>query len=181
MNQMTVQMIVKNPKLWWPVSIGEPNLYCFKAVLRSKKTGEKIDEMQLQHGIREVRIIQDSIGEEGSTFTIEINGVNIYAKGSNWVPADGIPARVSKKKYDDLISYAKEANFNILRVWGGGFYEDPVFYNLCNENGIMVWQDFMYACIFYADDDADFMQEAEREARLIVKSLRNHPSMIFWC
>ncbi|NPV53770.1 MAG: hypothetical protein HPY71_09640 [Firmicutes bacterium] len=117
----------------------------------------------------------------GKTFTIAVNGEKVFAKGANWVPGDSLTVRLSPEKYRAFLGAARDANMNMLRIWGGGIYEDPVFYELCDELGIMIWQDFMYACQAYPDFDPDFAEEARREAEIIVKELRNHPCIVLWC
>ncbi len=177
-SKKTYSLLVNNPKLWYPSPIGEPYLYNFKVTV--SKENKELDSYNMKYGIREIELIQEPI-EEGESFIISINGKKVFCKGADWIPADSIIANVSKEKYKKLIELAKEANFNMFRIWGGGIYEDPYFYELCDENGIMVWQDFMFACAPYPDDNEEFMQEVEREARVIVKQLRNHPSIVIWC
>jgi len=169
---------IDNPSLWYPMPVGEPALYNFTLELFSKD--KMVDQYKAKPGIREVRLLQEPM-EDGKSFTFCINGIKVFCKGANWVPADSIIARVSRDKYKKLIDLAKEANFNMFRVWGGGIYEDPYFYQLCDDAGIMVWQDFMFACAYYPDDDEDFCQMVRREAESVVKSIRNHPSIVLWC
>lgn len=121
---------------------------------------------------------KDSIGE---SFRFTKQGIPIYIKGANWIPADNFLPRAKKiKRYEQLIKAAKEANINMLRVWGGGIYEDDVFYELCDQYGIMVWQDFMFAGALYPGDEA-FIKNVEAEVRYQVTRLRSHPCIVIWC
>ncbi|MGB9681799.1 MAG: beta-mannosidase, partial [bacterium] len=178
LNVKTYTLEIDNPRLWYPAPIGEPFLYDFK--LEVSQNNKLLDNYSAKYGIREVKLIQEPI-PEGTSFIISINGKKVFCKGADWIPADSIIANVSKEKYKKLIELAKEANFNMFRIWGGGIYEDPYFYELCDKNGIMIWQDFMFACAPYPDDDKEFMQEVEKEARTVIKQLRNHPSLVVWC
>lgn len=180
-NTVKYAITVKNPRLWWPAPLGKPELYDFRLELSAG--GRKIDEYTDRIGIREVRLLQEPLPgpEGGKSFTFEVNGRKVFCKGANWVPADPIPARIKKERYEELVKLAAGANFNMFRVWGGGIYEDRSFYRACDEHGIMVWQDFMYACSLYPDDDRDFVSEITKESAEIVKKLRNHPSIVLWC
>ncbi|MEK6645591.1 MAG: sugar-binding domain-containing protein [Candidatus Firestonebacteria bacterium] len=169
---------IKNPKLWYPNNMGEQNLYELKFLLYCK--GEKIDTLKIASGIRIVKLLQEE-DKDGKSFIFEINGIKTFCKGANWIPADNFIPRITKKDYYDLIKMAKDANMNMLRVWGGGIYEDSAFYSACDEMGIMVWQDFMYACAQYPDQFDWFQKLAKEEAVCIVKKLRNHPSIVIWC
>lgn len=168
---------VDEPKLWWPKGYGEPNLYDAKIKIYSGK--ELLDENSVKVGIRSIELIQEP-DDEGKTFFFRINGQNVFCKGANWVPADSFLPKVNFEQYHKLLSFAAEANFNMLRVWGGGVYEDDEFYNLCDSLGIMVWQDFMYVCAGYPEEEW-FLREAEREAMEAVLRLRGHPSIVLWC
>lgn len=171
---------VKNPKLWFPKPIGRPSLY--KAKVTIKKGGTLLDEYNTKFGIREVELIQKRLPlpEGGKSFTIAINGQKVYCKGANWVPVDSIPARITKEKYKRLVEAAAEANLNMFRIWGGGIFEDKDFYELCDENGIMIYHDFMYACAMYPDDNKGFRKEVEKETIAALKILRNYACIIMW-
>jgi beta-mannosidase len=177
--QVTTEIAIPDPALWWPAPLGEPNLYDYQVSLEAH--GEVLDEIRFRYGLREVALIKEPLGDEGESFTIAVNGQKVFCKGANWVPADSLMARVSPAKYRELVRLAAEANFNMLRLWGGGIYEDPYFYGLCDEFGILIWQDFPYACTYYPDDDPGFVAEARREAEIAVKQLRNHPCIALWC
>ena len=130
-------------------------------------------------GIRDVFIKRER-DEKGKSFEIHINGKPIFSKGANWIPADSFTTRIQPDDYKKLIATARDANMNTLRVWGGGIYEPDIFYELCDEMGIMVWQDFMFACSMYPAHQ-EFLASVEREAEYQVKRLKSHPSIILWC
>lgn len=173
-----VQITVDNPQLWWTHELGHPTLYDLKAVLF---VGDKpVDEYQCQIGIRSIEVQQ--LDENGaSCFTFVLNGVKMFAKGANWIPVDSFIGAAPDTRYEHLISLAREANMNMLRVWGGGIYEKDVFYDECDRQGILVWQDFMFACAMYPDYNREFMQNVEREVYSVVHSLRNHACLAIWC
>ena len=179
LNRIDMSLDVPNPRLWWPHPLGEPFMYEFS--LKAREGSSLLDEYSLPLGLREVSLLQKPLQkEEGTSFIIQINGVNVFCKGADWVPPDSLLARVDKEKYTKLIDMAKEANFNMLRVWGGGIYEDPYFYEECARNGIMVWQDFMFACAYYPDDPG-FLHQVEKEIETVLKKLRNYTSIVLWC
>ena len=178
LNKNSYKLEVSNPKLWYPQPVGNPYLYDFS--LTVYKGSKELNNYSTRHGIREIELIQEPI-EEGESFIISVNKKKVFCKGANWVPVDSIPANVSKEKYGKLIELASKANFNMFRIWGGGIYEDPLFYKLCDEYGIMVWQDFMFACAPYPDDDPEFIEEVKRETHAVINELRNHASLVLWC
>lgn len=151
---------IENPKLWFPNGYGEPHLYTFKIVV--KTSNEEATKM-VTTGLRTVRVIKEK-DEYGESFIFEINGKKIFAKGANWIPADSILPRLKEKDYKELIKMAKDANMNMLRVWGGGIYEYDWFYNECDKNGIMVWQDFMFACAIYPDEFDFFVENFKKRS-----------------
>jgi beta-mannosidase len=132
-------------------------------------------------GFRHVRVNQDPHPREGNYFIIEVNRKPIFCKGGNFVPADPIFARIDRKRYEALVDRALEANFNFLRVWGGGLYESDDFYELCNERGILVWQEFIFACAKYPTTDEKFLADVKREATYQVRRLAHHASLVIWC
>jgi beta-mannosidase len=168
---------IKSPLLWWPAGYGQQHLYRLKLVLLNG--GEIIDQIQKRIGIRTAKLNR-SPDENGEKFQFEINGQPVYAKGANWVPGSLFAGAVSSSDYEKLLSAAARANINMLRVWGGGYYEAEEFYELCNRLGIMVWQDFMFACAYYPDR-LWFLEEVKKEAAIIIKRLRNHPCLVLWC
>ncbi|WP_026487246.1 beta-mannosidase [Caldanaerobius polysaccharolyticus] len=169
---------IDNPKLWYPNGVGEQPLYDISIKLLVDE--EVIDEVNFKSGIRIVKLIREK-DSEGESFIFEINGVKVFAKGADWIPADNLLPRLTREDYYEYIKLAKDANMNMLRIWGGGIYEDPAFYEACDQMGIMVWQDFMYACAQYPDQFEWFQQLAVEEAEAVLLELRNHPSIVLWC
>ncbi|MFC1744737.1 sugar-binding domain-containing protein [Candidatus Riflebacteria bacterium] len=172
-NYVEMVLSIKKPRLWWPNGLGEQHLYSL--VVQFKSSGEKKLSRETKFGIRFIELLD--VGE----FAFEINGKKIFCKGANWVPADALYARVDRKKLEVLLKEAVRANFNMLRVWGGGIYEADEFYELCDRYGILVWQDFMFACAPYPDHLNWFCEEVEKEASYQTERLRNHPSLALWC
>ncbi|HEX6035576.1 MAG TPA: glycoside hydrolase family 2 protein, partial [Anaerolineales bacterium] len=137
---------VSSPQLWWPNGLGAQPLYQARVELISH--GRCLDQQAFQVGLRRLELCQDP-DAWGRTFTFVVNGVPIFAKGANWIPADSFPTRLTPERYERWIRDCAAANMNMLRVWGGGYYEDESFYDLCDRYGILVWQDFMFACAAY--------------------------------
>jgi len=179
LNYVTLKAEIENAKLWWPNGTGEQPLYTVKATVFSE--GVRAAYPDFKFGIRTLELDQEKINPEERTFAFKVNGLRIFCKGANWIPADSIYARVRPEKYQTLLREAKEANFNMLRVWGGGIYETDIFYEECDRLGIMIWQDLMFACAFYPDYLEWFRQEAEKEIDYQTKRLRNHPALVLWC
>ncbi len=177
-NIQTIQIPVENPRLWWPNGAGNPYLY--KVTISLVKDGKILQSQILRHGIRTVSISQPVLDEKSKGFTFVINDVPIFAKGANHVPADCLPGRITDEKSRELVCDAAQANMNMVRVWGGGIYESEAFMDACDELGIMVWHDFMFACGYYPDFDEDFYAEVEKEATKAIRRLRNHSSLIGW-
>ncbi len=169
---------IENLKLWYPHDLGESYLY--EVEFRLKENKEVIYSEKKKIGLRIVKVLREN-DSEGESFIFEINGRKIFAKGANWIPAENILSWLKESDYDKLLKMAKESNMNMLRVWGGGLYEDPVFYNKCDELGILVWQDFMFACAEYPDHIDWFRKLANEEVKHQVLKLRHHPSIILWC
>ncbi|OPH48454.1 hypothetical protein BC351_08275 [Paenibacillus ferrarius] len=181
LNYVTIPMKVPDAKLWWPNGMGEQPLYVVRATLQTST--HVVEYPTFSVGIRTLQLNMDKIPEsqEERSFTFEINGVSVFSKGGNWIPADAIYARVTDAKYKALLSEAKEANFNMLRVWGGGIYERDIFYDKCDEYGILIWHDFMFTCAKYPDHLAWFRDEVEREMDYQTRRLRNHCALALWC
>lgn len=176
-NNFSFPVEINKPKLWWPNGLGEQNIYKFKAVISNK---DEIKDIKIaKTGLRNAEVIQetDSIG---TSFFFRINGIDVFAKGANYIPQDNFLSRVKYSDYEKVINTAVESNMNMLRVWGGGIYENDEFYDLCDEKGIMVWQDFMFAGNMYPNDSG-FLQSIKTESTQNVKRLRNHPSIVLWC
>lgn len=177
LNEISVPYQIQNPKLWQPNGWGDPNLYPLKISLQ--KDSKTIAEKSERIGLRTVELIQEK-DEKGKSFYFKVNGNAMYAKGTNWIPSDSFTPRIKKEKYQKLIKDCKEANMNIIRVWGGGIYEDDEFFKACDENGILVWQDFMFAGSFYPSDE-NFQKNVEMEVKDQIERLQNHPSLALWC
>ncbi|HWW75419.1 MAG TPA: glycoside hydrolase family 2 TIM barrel-domain containing protein, partial [Pyrinomonadaceae bacterium] len=178
-NRFAVKLSIPNPQLWWPAGLGGQKLYTLRARLFTGGDDKRpTDELSTRVGLRTLELRQQP-DAEGKSFTFVVNGVPVFAKGANWVPADSFPTRVTRARYRQLIQSARDANMNMLRVWGGGFYEADDFYELCDELGILVWQDFMFACSMYPGDEK-FLASVRAEAEDNVRRLRNHPSVALW-
>lgn len=177
LNKISVPFKIENPHLWQPNGWGKAIIYALQFSL--KKNSETIDSKEERIGLRTVELIQEK-DEKGKSFYFKVNGNPIYAKGTNWIPSDSFTPRITKEKYKKLIKDCKDANMNMIRVWGGGIYEDDEFYKACDENGILVWQDFMFAGSFYPSDE-DFLNNVKEEVKDQVDRLQNHPSIALWC
>lgn len=172
-----VPISIVEPKLWWSRGLGDPHMYSFHTeVIQGEQA---VAESTVKTGIRSIRLVRDK-DEAGASFYFELNGVAVFAKGANHIPNDSFITEVTQERYLHEIVSAAESNMNMLRVWGGGFYEEDVFYELCDEYGLLVWQDFMFACSMYPGDEA-FLNSVKHEAIDNVKRLRNHPSIVLWC
>ncbi|MEM0309156.1 MAG: glycoside hydrolase family 2 protein [Thermofilaceae archaeon] len=178
-NEFRYQLEVENPKLWWPRGYGPQNLYEAKVALLVD--GEREDERSFRFGIRTVEHVTHApITPNGRVFFFRINGVPVFLKGANWIPADLLISRITRERYRELLELAVEGNHNALRVWGGGLVEYDDFYDLCDELGILLWHDFQFACGHYPEDEK-FLALVEKELEATVRRLRNHPSIILWC
>ena len=175
-NDLSFTISIDNPDLWWPVGHGDQILHEFFLTIETK---EREEHHERRLGIRDVKIRRDK-DEKGESFEIHVNGMPIYSKGANWIPADFFVERLTRDDYKRLLNDAIRANMNTLRIWGGGIYEPDHFYELCDEMGIMVWQDFMFACSMYPGND-EFLDSVEKEARYQVNRLKGYASVILWC
>ena len=175
-NNFSFNISLTNPQLWWPHGHGDQILHHFFLKL---ETDDQLEKRERKIGIRDVTI-KRAADERGESFEIYVNNMPIYSKGANWIPADYFVERLQLEDYKRLLKDAIRANMNTLRIWGGGIYEPDHFYELCDEMGIMVWQDFMFACSMYPADES-FLESVEREARYQVKRLKGHASIILWC
>lgn len=168
---------IENPKLWWPHGYGEPNVYDVTAQIY--KDGELVHEEKTHFGLRTVELDRtDTTNGDDGRFRFLINGVEIMCKGSNWVPMDAFHSR-DAQRYEKALELVKDIGCNILRCWGGNVYEDSEFFDFCDRNGIMVWQDFAMACRIYPENEG-FKKLLYDEAVKIIRKLRNHPSIILW-
>ena len=177
----TAYLQVDHPRLWWTHDLGEPALYDLQVT--QSQDGIELAQHQSQVGIRTLVLDQSLDPQEPGTrfFRFVLNGVPIFAKGADWIPADSFVGAIPPKRYEMLLTAARDANMNMLRLWGGGIYEHDVFYALCDRLGLLIWQDFMFACAGYPEDDPAFVAEVEAEARYQVRRLRSHPCMAVWC
>lgn len=168
---------IKNPKRWWPHNLGEPYLYDIKVIVRDNN--KILDSISTKIGLRTIELVteKDSVGE---SFYFKVNDAPVYAKGANYIPQNSMQNKVTEAHYETLLDDVVDANMNMLRVWGGGIYENDIFYELCDEKGILVWQDFMFACALYPGDK-DYLDNVQQEAIDNVKRLRNHSSIALWC
>ena len=177
--EIRCDLTVEKPRLWWPRSQGEPHLYPVEVTLFCD--GRPLDAWTGHTGIRSVEVRQEPAEDRGTLFHLVINGHPIFCKGANWVPADLLWPRVTRNDYDALVALAAECDFNLLRVWGGGRWEDHAFFDACDRLGILVWNDLPFACCQYPGDDPAFCAEVEREVRHNVCELSRHPSLALWC
>src|SRR5258705_1098982 len=175
-NNLSLAFTIPHPLLWWPNGLGSHPLYNFRA--RVLINGALVDQLSTRTGLRSLELKQEA-DQQGKSFTFIINGVPVFAKGGNWIPADSFPTRVSRAKYNQLLESVRDTNMNMLRVWGGGIYESNNFYELCDEMGILIWQDFMFAGSMYPGTQ-QFLDNVREEAIDNVKRLRNHPSIVIW-
>lgn len=166
-------------KLWWPRGHGEPNLY--DAVLRLYRGDESAAEWRTRMGIRDIELLRtETTNEQGvGEFVFICNGEKIYIRGTNWKPRDALHAR-AHERVRPALDMCLDLHCNMVRIWGGGIYEDHPFYDFCDEHGLLVWQDFMFACEF-PPRDPWFLANVQREAEAIVRRLRNHASLAVWC
>ena len=171
------QIEIKNPERWWPNGYGEQKLY--RVCVSLKKENHTVQERSIRFGIRDFTVVRRP-DEWGAGFTFCINGMEIFAKGANYIPEDSIFGKRSKERTERLLKDCRRANFNCIRVWGGGCYPDDYFYDLCDELGLLVWQDFMFACAVYNLTDA-FEENITAEFVDNVRRLRHHASLALWC
>ncbi len=172
-----IRLIIENPDLWWPNGHGKQNLYDLEIQIING-SGKILGVRSTRVGIRKIQL---QLKEKNkATFRFKINGKTIFIKGMNWIPADSFLPRVDQKKYRRLLTLAKNANANMVRVWGGGIYESDEFYDLCDELGLLVWQDFMFACGFYPEN-INFINSVSDEIKQNVERLMIHPCIALWC
>jgi len=176
-NVVKVPISIPNPILWWSNGLGVPHQYIFRFSLEQNQ--QKIENKELKIGLRTIELIQEK-DQVGTSFYFKLNGKPVFMKGANVVPPDNFLPRVSDSTYFFLVENAKKANMNMLRVWGGGVYFDDAFYEACDANGILVWQDFMFACSMYPGDEK-FVENVKQEVIDNVNRLLNHPSIAIWC
>ncbi|ELY99146.1 beta-mannosidase [Natrialba aegyptia] len=196
--EVPISFNVPDPDLWWPNGYGDQPLYDLTVAIDAdpELVPEDMDTMTADGGVttdapshetttrlgfRELELVREPDREGGGeSFQFEVNGVPVFAKGANWIPSDALYGRVTRDRYDSLLDSAADANMNMIRVWGGGYYERDGFYEACDERGLLVWQDFMFACALYPSDET-YLESVEAEVRYQVRRLADHPSIALWC
>ncbi len=173
-----IALEIENPRLWWPIGHGEQFRHTVEVTLEAG--GEK-QSVTRKTGIRRVEMDQSPHPVEGRYCTLKINNRPIFCKGGNWVPADMLYSTVTAQRYRELVDLAVQANFNLLRIWGGGLFADHALCDACDEAGILIWHDFLFACAQYPGQDPEFVREVHREITLAVRELAHHPSLVVWC
>ena len=176
-NRITIPMEISAPQLWMPNGWGEAALYKVDATV--KVDGVAVASESKRIGLREVKVVMED-DKDGKSFYFMVNGKPLFAKGSNYIPSDALLPNVSRERYIRLMQDVKDANHNLIRVWGGGIYEDDMFYEAADSMGILVWQDFIFACTTYPSDPA-FLSRVREEAAYNIRRLRNHASLAMWC
>lgn len=176
-NQVELPLSIADPTFWWPHGLGDPHLY--EVTVEITANGRSLHHITDRLGIRTLALVQEP-DAAGRSFYFEVNGVPLFAKGANYIPSEIFPQLQDRSTYQRLIDNALAANMNMLRVWGGAVYENDLFYDLCDERGILIWQDFMFACALMPPDP-EHLANIQREAEYNVKRLRNHPAMALWC
>ena len=168
---------IDNPPLWWPNGAGEQNFYTVEFDVNGERISKRI-------GLRKIEVLNERAtladGKEGLSLVFRVNGRRLFMKGANWIPCSAYENEQTPQRYSQLLESAKAANMNMIRVWGGGQYEKDVFYDLCDEKGLLVWHDMMFACAVYPGDDA-FLGEVRRELAHQLRRLRDHASIAMWC
>ncbi|HPZ15118.1 MAG TPA: glycoside hydrolase family 2 protein [Sphaerochaeta sp.] len=172
-NLLTFRLKVDNIQRWWPSGHGKAVLYPLEV-----RIGEQTETRRIGFRTLEVKTIDDEAG--GRSMTFSVNGTDIFAKGANWIPFDALPSRLTDERYEYLLQSTVDANMNMLRLWGGGMYEKEAFYDLCDEKGILIWQDCMFSCSMYPANQA-FLDNVEEEIRYQVDRLAHHASLALWC
>ena len=177
-DNLSKKIVIDDPMLWWPSGYGSQNLYTVKVILLSQK-GAELDTWQRRIGIRTLTVRRQK-DKWGESFAFEVNGVSIFAMGADYIPEDNILSRVTPKRTRKLLEQCVMANFNFIRVWGGGYYPDDYFYDICDELGLVIWQDFMFACAVYDLND-HFEDNIRAEFADNIKRIRHHACLGLWC
>ncbi|NDU99626.1 glycoside hydrolase family 2 protein [Pseudoroseicyclus sp. CLL3-39] len=163
---------IENPRLWWPAGLGEQHLHDLEV-----HCGEAFARRRI--GLRQIELVTEA-DDAGTSFMLQVNGEPVFARGANWIPADALAGRITEAGTRDLLQSAVDANMNMIRVWGGGRYEPDSFYDACDELGLMVWQDFMFACNLYPSTP-DFLANVDAEVREQAGRLHHHACVALWC
>lgn len=174
---LNIPVAMENPQLWWPRGQGGQFLYTDKWLL-TDSTGAVIDNADIRFGIKTSELIQEK-DEWGTGFYLKINGRPIFCKGANYIPQDVFPARITDASIRNMVAQMEQSNFNMVRIWGGGFYQEEALYNACDEAGIMVWQDLMFACAMYPGDEK-FLSGVREELNYQVPRISAHPSLVLF-
>ncbi|MCE9650681.1 MAG: hypothetical protein K8R18_13760 [Parvibaculum sp.] len=176
-----IERTIQNPQLWWTHDLGLPHLYSLHVELI--ENGVVLDTREEKVGIRTISLDQSPDADEPGTrfFRFVLNGVPIFSKGACWIPASSFVGALTEERYRSLLEAAVDTNMNMIRIWGGGVYEHDSFYELCDRLGLLVWQDFMFACAPYPENDPDFVENVREEVRYQIARLRNRPSLALWC
>ncbi|MGN1088936.1 MAG: glycoside hydrolase family 2 protein, partial [Huintestinicola sp.] len=178
-SKRTFSAEINGAQLWYPAGYGAQPLYKVITEIFRTENGQPADRREDVIGLRTVTISRDT-DDEGEGFAFEVNGTKIFAMGANYIPEDQILSRRSRQKTEKLLTMCRAANFNMIRVWGGGIYPDDYFYEICDRLGLLVWQDFMFACSVYKAD-LSFCETVKRELIDNIKRIRNHPCLALWC
>lgn len=176
-NRFEIPLEIPNPERWMPNGWGKPTLYNF--TVRILNHSQPVAEQSRHIGFRTIEVVNEK-DAHGESFYFRVNGIPMFAKGANYIPSDAMLPAVTAERYNKLFRDIREANMNMIRVWGGGVYEDNRFYDLADENGILVWQDFMFGCTSYPADSS-FLKRVAEEAEYNIKRLRNHACLAMWC
>ncbi|MCB0280533.1 MAG: glycoside hydrolase family 2 protein, partial [Calditrichaeota bacterium] len=176
LNTDTLVLMIRSPKLWWSNGLGKANMY--QTLSKLIKNGTVISSKESRIGLRKIELVQetDSIGK---SFYFRLNGIPVYMKGANYIPSDNFLNRVDRSRYESIFASVVAANMNMLRVWGGGIYENDKFYDLADQNGILIWQDFMFSTSMYPGNQ-EFLDNVKAEAIENVQRLHHHPSIAVW-
>lgn len=179
LNYLDFELELKDAQLWWPSGYGAQPLYTVEVTVSCEGHCTRLEPFEF--GVRTIELDTSRTGPDTRAFALKVNGVPIFCKGGDWIPADSVYARVSAEKYQALVAEAREANFNMLRVWGGGLYERDEFYQACDRMGILLWHDFMFGCASYPDHLDWFRALVDRELDYQTRRLRNHACLALWC
>ena len=177
-DKRALTFFVEEPKLWWPNGYGEHPLYHLEVELR-QLDGTVLDRREMSIGLRTLRVNTEP-DQWGSKFEFCVNGVSIFAMGANYIPEDSILSRIKPRRSEELLRQCVRANYNTIRVWGGGYFQDDSFYDACDRLGLLVWQDLLFACAVYELSD-DFAKSIVAETQDNVRRLRHHPCIALWC
>lgn len=184
-SEHTLTLTVENPTLWWPIGHGDATRHTLAISLHHSSGPEKLKGLVHVHfaevGFRKVEVDQSAHPEEGKHFILKINNKPIFCKGGNWVPPDMLYSTVTPERLEELVDLAVGANFNLLRIWGGGTWAGHELLALCDAKGILVWHDLLFACSKYPGDDPAFAQKAREEVRWGMREFAHHPSLVVWC